>query len=493
METPTSSAGSIRAPELDLPGIEWLNVERPLTLRELRGRLVILDFWTLCCVNCLHVQEALRALEAAFPRELVVIGVHSPKFAAERKVENVRQAALLYRITHPIAHDPQRRLWERYAVSAWPTLVIVSPDGRVLAEQRGEAEPERLRALVERLVQEHREHGRLEPRAFVPRAAGAAGGRLRFPAKIKPMPGVRQRWALADAGHHQVVLLEDDGTEAMRFGDGEPGLRDGAAAEARFDTPQGVVCSADAIFVADTGNHLIRRIDVGERSVKTIAGTGRRGLALGAPRPARQVALASPWDLELDGSQVFIANAGTHQLAALDLERGRLGALAGNAREGLRDGPAHEASLAQPSGLVLDDSGDTLYFVDSETSSVRALSFDLQRRVHTLAGRGLFEFGHVNGACAKALFQHPLGITWCDGELLVADSYNAAVRRLDLEQQRVSDFDDGFLCEDALCLPLAQPAGVWADGPDRILVADTNNHRVLEYSVPQRRYRTWAG
>jgi thiol-disulfide isomerase/thioredoxin len=488
-----SSAVTIRAPDLDMPGIAWLNVNRPLKLSELRGRLVILDFWTFCCINCLHSLETLRRLEDAFPRELVVIGVHSPKFTAERDLENVRQAVLRHRISHPIAHDPDRQLWECYAVGAWPTLVIISPDGHILSETRGEPDPDQLQSLVQQLLDAERAGNRLHPAALELRAESSGGGRFRFPAKVKPMAGVRQRWAIADAGNHQIVLLEDDGTELQRFGDGQPGFKDGPGHSARFDTPQGLVCSGDAIFVADTGNHAIRRIDIGERTVRTLAGTGRRGQPLGAPRPARQVALASPWDLELDGAQLFIANAGTHQLATLDLERGRLGLLAGSGREALVDGAAYEASLAQPSGLVLDDGGDVLYFVDSESSAVRALSLDGQRKVTTICGRGLFEFGHVNGLFAKALFQHPLGISWSDGALLVADSYNCAVRRIDLDGGNVSDVDDGFMCEDSLCLTLAEPSGVWADGGERVLVADTNNHRVLEYRVGERRSRTWAG
>ena len=488
-----SSAAPIRAPDLDPSGIAWLNVNRPLTLSELRGRLVILDFWTYSNVNCLQSLETLRRLEDAFPRELVVIGVHSPKFTAERDLENVRQAVLRHRISHPIAHDPDRRLWERYAVGAWPTLVIVSPDGHIVSETRGEPDAEQLRSLVQQLLDEERMRGRLQPAPLELRAESSGGGRFRFPAKVKPMPGVRQRWAIADAGNHQIVLLEDDGTEIQRFGDGQPGFKDGPGLAARFDTPQGLVCSAHAIFVADTGNHAIRHIDIGERVVTTLAGTGRRGPALGSPRPARQIALASPWDLELDGAQLFIANAGTHQLATLDLKRGRLGLLAGSGREALVDGAAYEASLAQPSGLVLDDSGEVLYFVDSESSAVRALTLDGQRRVTTICGRGLFEFGHVNGAFAIALFQHPLGIAWADGALLVADSYNGTVRRIDLGGGQVSDVDDGFMCEDSLCLTLAEPSGVWADCAERVLVADTNNHRVLEYRVKERRSRTWAG
>jgi thiol-disulfide isomerase/thioredoxin len=488
-----TSAAPIRAPDFDLPGVEWLNVSRPLTLLDLRGRVVILDFFTSSCINCLHSLEALRTVERLFPRELVVIGVHCPKYPAEREPEHVRQAALRYRIEHPIAHDPQLRLWDQYAIGAWPTLVVLSPDGYVVTDLRGEPDAQKLRDLVTTLLDEQRRQGRVRAATLEPSPEPRLpAGRFRFPSKIKPMPGLRQRWALADAGHNQIALLEDDGTEILRFGDGQPGFRDGAAASARFDMPQGLVCSADAIFVADTGNHAIRRIDVAARTVKTLAGTGQRGMPLGAPRPGRHIALASPWDLELDGAQLFIANAGTHQLAMLDLERGRVGLLAGNGHEALIDGAAYEASLAQPSALVLDDAGDMLYFVDSESSSVRALSLDAQRHVSTISGRGLFDFGHVNGELGRALLQHPLGIAWCDGALLVADTYNGVVRRLDLEQHQASDVDDGYVCEDAFCAPLAAPAGLAADGAERILVADTNNHRIVEYRTQERRSRTWA-
>jgi thiol-disulfide isomerase/thioredoxin/sugar lactone lactonase YvrE len=487
-----SSLAPIRAPDLDLPGVEWLNVARPLTLAALRGRLVILDFWTLGCINCLHTLETLRGIEEAFPHDVVVIGVHSPKFSAERELDSVRNALIRYRVTHPVAHDPRRQLWDRYAVTAWPTLVFLSPDGYVIAEQRGEPDPQALREQVAQLLETGRPAPAAKRTPVELRLEEATDGRFRYPSKVKALPGVRQRWAVADTGHNQIVLLEDDGSEIARFGDGQPGFRDGAGGESRFDAPQGLVCSTDTIYVADTGNHAIRRIDVGQRAVRTIAGTGRRGLALAGPRLARQTALASPWDLELDGAQLFIANAGTHQIVSLDLKRGRLSALAGAGHEGLIDGPAAESALAQPSGLVLDDGGETLYFVDCESSSVRAVTLDGVPRVTTLAGHGLFDFGHVNGTFGKALLQHPLGLTWCEGTLLVADSYNDTIRRLDLREESVTELDDGFVCEDALCLPLAEPAGIWADGLNRVLVADTNNHRVLEYSVRERRYRTWG-
>jgi sugar lactone lactonase YvrE len=328
----------------------------------------------------------------------------------------------------------------------------------------------------------------------------AHGGRLAFPGKMKPLHrqsaagDTTRHWAVADAGHQQIVLLDQQGQELRRIGSGRANLVDGGFDDCCFRTPQGLVCDHDRIYVADTGNHAVRLIDLASEQVTTLAGLGHRGPALPDAAPGRQSALASPWDLELDGDRLYIANAGTHQLALLTLGNGILHRLAGDGGEAIDDGPAAHARLAQPSGLTLSPDRRVLYFADSETSAVRALTLDGiggSGAVETLVGRGLFEFGHANGDFAAASLQHPLGLCWYDGGLLVADSYNNALRRLDLTQRTVSDFDGGrFLCHDPICLPLGEPAGVTADG-DQVFVVDTNNHRILRYLPAENRYDTW--
>lgn len=488
----------VRAPEIDRPGLAWFNVTGPLSLAELRGRLVILDFWTFCCINCMHVLPALRQLERTFPEELVVIGVHSPKFTAEKDAENVARAIARYGIVHPVVHDPEFRIWRDYAVRAWPSLVFIDPSGREVGRHSGEADPERLLSAVSNALRQYREHGLLEPGVLPLKQFGVTTGRYAFPGKIKPMPASPDGrfWALADAGHHQIAILDDKGAETARYGATLPGLMDGPGGAARFNTPQGLVCGIDAegrsaVFVADTGNHAVRKIDLGTGQVTTLAGTGRRGPALGGPVPAQGAELASPWDLERKGTQLFIANAGTHQLGVLDLRAGTLAALAGDGGEALLDGPAASARLAQPSGLALSPNGTALYFADSETSSIRMLRLQAAR-IETLVGTGLFDFGNESGPFELSRLQHPLGLCPWDDRLVVADSYNASLRVLDLETREVRDLDDGLLCEDPVCLPLAEPAGVWTDGPHRLLVSDTNNHRILEYRPAEARYRTWA-
>lgn len=487
--------GLVRAPEIDRAGFQWFNVERPLSLRSVRGRIVILDFWTFCCVNCMHVLPALRRVEEAFPHEVVVIGVHSPKFPAERDAANLRHAIARYEVRHPVVHDPALTLWKEYAVRAWPTLVLISPDGHVIGQLAGEPDPDLLLRGVGDMVHTFFRRGEITP-GTLPLAYQPLppSGRLRFPGKIKPLPGSDlARWAVADAGHHQVLLLGDDGTEVARIGSGEAGFADGPAAEAAFCAPQGVAATKAAVYVADTGNHALRRVDRRDGRVRTIAGLGCRGMPLTEEADGLRTPLASPWDVAVFRDRLVFANAGTHQLATFDPVTGRVAPLAGTGAESLVDGPATEAVLAQPSGLAADSGHALLYFVDSETSSVRRLTLAGTPVVETLVGSGLFAFGDADGPFAEAQLQHPLGLACVEGGLVVADSYNHCLRFLDLAARTVTTLGPDAACEQAAagCHGLSEPAGVWRAGPHRLLISDTNNHRIVEWRLDTGRLRTW--
>jgi sugar lactone lactonase YvrE/thiol-disulfide isomerase/thioredoxin len=485
--------GQVRAPEIDRPGLEWFNVAKPLSLADLKGKVVLLDFWTYCCINCIHLLPTLAILEEAFPEEVAVIGVHSPKFDAEKDRDNLRNAIERHGIQHPIIQDNDHVLWQEYAVRAWPTIIFLAPDGTVLGQASGEPSRDKLLRFVADLLQEAAAHDQLSPSAPVLAPAPEHTGALAFPGKMRAVPG-KSLWALADPGHHQIVLLDDEGEPVRRLGSGHAGFDDGTAEDASFDSPQGLACAEEVIYVADTGNHAIRRIDLAAGTVETIAGIGKRGMVMTETSAAATTPLASPWDLALAGDDLYFANAGTHQIGALDLKRGRVHPIAGSGHENIIDGPAAEAQLAQPSGLALSEDHGTLYFADSETSSVRALGLREPRHVSTLVGTDLFDFGHVNGPFDTARLQHPLGVALLpDGNLLVADSYNNGLRVLDLAGGEVCDFDDGaYHCTDEVCLPLSEPAGVTVAEDGRVFVVDTNNHRVLVYHPDNRTYRTWA-
>ncbi len=440
-------AARVRAPELSGAG-GWLNTGgATVSLAGLRGKVVILDFWTFCCINCLHVLDELRALETEFPDELVVIGVHSPKFAHEAEHSAVEAAIERYDVHHPVLDDPQLSTWGQYAVRAWPTLVLIDPDGYIVGTYSGEGHGHALRTRIGELVAAHEIRRGDSP--YVPPVP--TPGLLRFPSKTSLLGN--GRLAVADAGHQRLVVLERDGeTVHVVVGSGERGLLDGSASEARFNEP-GAVCELPAAIaqqvgyqyvVADTANHALRGVG-GDGSVTTVAGTGRQWMQLD-PLPQGQDArtpLSSPWDVvwsEAHGA-VIVAMAGIHQLWAFDPAAGTVSVLAGTTNEGLVDGPALQGWMAQTSGLAVTDDG-VVWLVDSETSSLRRLRSD---RLETLVGSGLFDFGLRDGDAAQALLQHPLGLCALpDGSIAIADTYNGAVRRYDPQTQIVTTVATGL-------------------------------------------------
>ena len=418
METSTR----VRAPELAGRG-GWVNTPGPLSLEALRGRIVLLDFWTFCCANCLHVLDELRDLEHRYADVLVVVGVHSPKFAHEAEHDAVVAAVERYDVRHPVLDDPDLATWRQYAVRAWPTLVVVDPEGYVIAQASGEGHASGLEEVVQRLVIEHEAKGTLrrgEPPLAIPEPEPTA---LRFPAKALATP---YGLLVSDTGRHRLVLLDAEGNVTRAVGDGTRGWVDGPAERARFSEPQGLCALPDGrVAVADTVNHLVRAVDLDTGEVTTLAGTGEQLRAAPFSGPALEQPLSSPWDVAWFQGRLVIAMAGIHQLWAYDGET--VGVVAGTAAEGLRDGVATDAWLAQPSGLAVR--GDRLWFADAETSALRWYD---GTSVGTAVGTGLFDFGHVDGPAVDALLQHPLGVTAReDGTLVVCDTYNGALRSYD--------------------------------------------------------------
>jgi thiol-disulfide isomerase/thioredoxin len=455
----------VRAPEF-VPG-DWFNAGSPLTLAGLRGRFVLLDFWTFCCGNCLHVLDELRPLETEFADVLTVVGVHSPKFPHEADPSAVRAAIERYEVHHPVLNDPALILWQQYAVRAWPTLVLIDPEGYVVAQAAGEGQVSALAAIIASLVTEHDARGTLrrgdgpyEPPVPQPSV-------LRFPAKAVPAAAARtgrttDSLFVADAGHHQIVELGLDGETVLR--------RFGTARGEPFTEPNGLALVPDGVapydvVVADTANHVLRGIRLRDGAITTIDLPG--ALAEARTITGAIPSVLSPWDVAWWPaiSRLVVAAAGVHLLLAVDPVGGTVEVLAGTTVEGLRDGPALDAWLAQPSGLAVDE--DRLWFVDSESSALRWL--DADGTVGTAVGEGLFDFGHVDGPAADARLQHPLGVTVLPGgSVAVLDTYNGAVRRYDPTSATVS----------TLARRLAEPSGaVLVDGD--LVVVESAAHRLV--------------
>jgi DNA-binding beta-propeller fold protein YncE len=466
----------IHAPELT-GATSWLNVAAAPSIRDLRGQLVLLDFWTYCCINCMHVLPVLRDLEERHKDDpLVVIGVHSAKFETEKDAQHIAAALQRYGVEHPVAVDGEMRIWSEYAVRSWPTLVVVRPDGTIASVAPGEPDPRVLEAFVSEQLAEARAAGTLAEkplRFFKPEKRSDAT--LSHPGKV--VATSHGRIVVSDSGHHRVLVLGSDGAVQDTIGSGLRGHREGPFAEAALDDPQGLALDGDALYVADARAHAIFRADLRERRLERIAGTFELGRApLEGKRSALETPLRSPWDLALRGHELYVALAGSHQIAMIDLREGTIEPVAGNGREAQLDGPASDAALAQPSGLSL--SGDVLYVADSESSGVRVI--DLRtRRVYSLAGGpGLFDFGDATGRIRPGMLQHPLAVASTPAGLLVADTYNGKIKRFSPDGLRLDPFFEG-----AADSRLAEPAGLAVLPSGEVLVADTNHHRIVKVSA----------
>jgi thiol-disulfide isomerase/thioredoxin len=264
----------IRAPELE-GGVGWLNTDTPLSLIGLRGKVVLLDFWTYCCINCMHIIPDLKKLEAKYPNQLVVIGVHSAKFPNEGESDNIRQAILRYEIEHPVVNDREFLIWRRYGPRSWPTLVLIDLDGYVVGGISGEGHYDKLDHVISQLVLDFRNRGRLDRRTPAARARkGAALLRQCCPFRGKSWL-IRLRIDCLCRLESQSHSRNNEIWKSARRGRlGAIGAADGSFAAATFNHPQGMALDDAILYVADTENHLIRRVDLKSRTVTTIAGTG---------------------------------------------------------------------------------------------------------------------------------------------------------------------------------------------------------------------------
>jgi thiol-disulfide isomerase/thioredoxin/DNA-binding beta-propeller fold protein YncE len=509
---------------LDFPdfpkGLDWLNSKKPLTKKDLKGKIVVLDFWTYCCINCLHILPELKILEKQYPNELVVIGVHSAKFDTEKDTENIRQAMRRYEIEHFVVNDAEHKIWDNLGVSSWPTLVLIGPDGKVLGGHSGEFKAADLSPAIDKAIEYYRGEGLLDEKPFPVDNVYNSTSPLLYPGKILA-DAAGGRLFISDSNHNRIVIAGLDGKLIEVIGSGAIGREDGSYAKATFDHPQGCALIKETLYVADTENHLLRKVDLKAKTVTTIAGVGQQSkhswpsldeAELGGELPKRfvgkplQTALNSPWDLWIHDQDLYIAMAGSHQIWKMPLSESEIGPYSGNGREDIVDGPLlpstpHAkgyASFAQPSGLSSD--GEWLFVADSEGSSIRAVPFDSTKEVATVVGTAdqpygrLFEFGDVDGAKAKAKFQHCLGVAYVNGKIYVADTYNNKIREVDAKTGAVKTLagkgrkNPGSSDKEGT---FHEPTGL-THAQGKLYVADTNNHLIRTIDLASGKVGTLA-
>ena len=473
--TPTAQVPANPAPDLS-GGVAWLNTAGPLKLSDLKGKVVVLDFWTLCCINCIHIMPDLAKLEKKYPNELVVIGVHSAKFENEKDTKSIKQAVLRYELAHPVVNDAEHAIWDRFGVRSWPTVVVIDPEGNLVGQVQGEGNYELLDKTIAKLVADadaKKVMNRTPTRFDLVRYRETADTPLFFPGKILA-DAPSNRLVVSDSTHHRVVVADLAGKVKTVVGAGAPGYADGPAAQAKFDDPQGLALDGDTLYVADRKNHVIRAVDLKTLTVSTVAGTGaqtQETRMMSAPGAGTATGLNSPWDLLKVGRQLFVAMAGHHQIWRMDLDTKLIGPFAGSGRENIVDGPPMVANFAQPSGLASD--GQTLYVADSEVSAVRRLAVNGTGTVGTIVGEGLFEFGDVDGVGNAVRLQHALGVALWNGQLVVADTYNSKLKLLNPQTRECRTLavksSDGPA--------FSEPAGISVAG-DTAYVADTNASRI---------------
>jgi DNA-binding beta-propeller fold protein YncE len=467
----------IRAPELSGGG-EWFNVASPLSLKSLRGKVVLLDFWTYGCVNCMHILPDLKRFEEQFGDALVIVGVHSAKFTNERKPDNIRRIIVRYEIDHPVVNDAAFEIWKAYGARAWPTQVLIDPEGYVVATASGEGKADAFERAIMAVIQVFDERGLIDrtPMPLSPEKERIKTSTLAFPGKVLA-DEASGRLFIADSNHNRILETTLDGRVTRVFGEGDDW----------FFRPQGLALDpvdSARLYVADTEHHQVQSIDLASGRIERLAGTGERAAWGGLGGAARETRLNSPWDLVLRDRLLFVAMAGTHQIWMVDLDRQLALPYAGSGREARVDGPADEAGFAQPSGLALSES--TLFVADAESNIIRAIDLPPKNQVRTLAGGDLFEFGDKDGFGDTVRLQHPLGLARSGNRVYIADTYNHRIKVLDPVKRTVFAFagsgDAGHADGRAGIAQFYEPGGLSATS-DSLYVADTNNHAIRKVRI----------
>ena len=484
--TPTPGAGEAAdvrgapAPAFP-PGVEWLNTTRPLTWDDLRGKVVLLEFWTYGCINSMQSIPKLALLEEKYSAELVVISVHSAKFAHEKATANLRNSILRLGVTNPVINDGDYAVAGLYGAHIWPTFVLVDPAGHNIGSYSGPLPYAQFDQRIGETIAAFEAQGLMDRLPLNPLApelmSDTASSPLLFPHAVLA-DETRGQLYIVDSNHNRILITDFSGVVLDVIGSGNPAFIDGDYPTAGFYQPQNAALAEDGtLYIADTFNHAIRRVDLDARFVETVAGVGERYLLQADEGPALASRLNSPWAVQAVGGMVYIAMAGQHELWVYDPVKAWLAPFAGNGTEEMRDGPLLKAGLNQPTALTTD--GQALYIADSEASAVRTADLDPSGSVRTIVGLDFYVFGDVDGTGDAVRLQRPAGIAYQDGLLYVADTYNNKIKIVNPSTRESQTWlgtgDAGYVDGNA---PLFDEPNGLSITSDQLYIADTNNHAV---------------
>lgn len=465
-------------------GVDWFNVSRPLTLEDIKGRIVILDFWTYGCINCFHANAKLKKLKQQYQDKILIISVHVPKFENEKNPQTLVRNMLRYQMQHPVLNDVDRVFAQLYEVRAWPSFVLLDQQARIVGKTVGESRVWIIQKAIEKLFTENEDNPQPKPIPLVLEATKKQDNQLLAPTKIT----FNKEWiAISDSLHHRIIVTDHAGKIHQIYGGKKAGLKDGSPQKVRFNQPQGLAFADGGLYVADSANHRLRFINFKTDKTMTIAGQAKTLELLYPFDPAmdaQKTALRSPWDLVVKGDDLYIAMAGVHQIWKLHRPTHQIQIFAGSGKEGIKDDAINKAEFSQPSGLSLIK--NRLYVADPESSALRQINLNT-KQVTTLIGKGLFVFGDQDGIFAKAKLQHLNDIfPLTQHQLLIADTYNHKIKIADLTQKKITTLigsgkAGNILNEPADMIKIA----------DTILIADTNNDRILHFSVQDAILTPW--
>jgi Thioredoxin-like/NHL repeat len=450
--------------------LDWLNAD-PQTISAHRGRVVALLFWNASSVYCHNALADMFQLQRKHPENLSVLAIHVPKFAAELEQKTLLDAVNRLDIQLPVANDTQWTAWQHYDIQSWPSVVLIDSNGAIAGQFSGDDCRKDIESRLSALLAEM-------PYATSPKPKNL---------KAKPKPKVfsalhspcgllihNNLLYIADTGHNRILECGFDGRVKRVFGNGLPLYLDGMSTEASFNRPMAMSVAREYLYVADTGNHAIRRVRLMDGFIDSLLGNGKPGQSEDKTVGMfHEVQLNNPSSVSVEQDILVVADSGNNCLRMFNLANKAFSTLVGSGSLGLLDGVGLRAEMAHP--LALSGSKNYLYVAEGSSSSIRTAAVP-EGRVNTLIGHGLYQYGKEDGLRKSAALQHPSAIAVDEkrGVVWIADAYNHKIRALNMVSNMLSTVP--------MTQTLSNPCALALDD-ESLWIADSASSQIHRYFI----------